>query len=318
MNILVLDDYQRGISDLPSFGKLRDHQVTVLDRPLDQVANVDDLLASTEAVILLRERSRVDAALLARMPRLRYISQTGKVGKHVDVDACSKRGVLIAEGAGTAYAAAELAFLLTMSAMRNLVQEIDGMKAGRFGISLGRTLKGRTLGILGYGKVGVLMARFASAFGMTVVVHGSDASMARATVDGHGGIADRARFFATCDAVSIHLRLAPATRGSVREDDLMHMKPDAVLVNTARAEIVDQRGLENALRAGRPRVAAVDVYMQEPPSPVSDPIIALPNVIATPHIGYLDVDSFEIMMASAIDNLLAVVAGDRASVVGNA
>ncbi|MES2536508.1 MAG: D-2-hydroxyacid dehydrogenase family protein [Pseudomonadota bacterium] len=315
MKILILDDFQQGIPSLPSFGRLAGHEVTVLDRPLEQVSDAAAILAHAEGLIPMRERSRIDETLLARMPALRCISQTGKAGKHIDLQACSRRGILVAEGAGTSYATAELAFLLMMSALRNLVQEIDGMKAGRFGISLGRTLKGRTLGIIGYGNVGRQLAKFASAFGMTVMVYGSEAAVGRADADGYRGVPDRELFFASCDAISVHLRLTPETRAYVREADLLRMKPGSVLINTARVEVVDPAGLLNALRQGRPAQAAVDVYAQEPPTAASDPLIAMKNVIATPHIGFLDVDSFDLMVGAAIDNLLAVAAGDVGAVL---
>lgn len=315
MNVLILDDYQEGIRELPSFGRLSAHAVTVFTQPVASMPEANAVLAETEVLVLIRERSSIDEKMLRRMPKLRHIAQTGKVGKHVDLEACRQRGVSISEGSGTAYAAAELAFLLMMSALRRQPQEIAGMKAGRFGTRLGRTLKGRRLGIIGYGKAGTLLARFASAFEMDIVVHGSEASMQRAVNAGYGAQPDRAAFFASCDVISVQLRLTPETRGHVTEADLMAMKPDAVLVNTARAELVEQAGLANALSRGRPGQYVADVFVAEPPSLQSDPVLALEQVTATPHIGYLDIDSFDLMLGSAIDNLLAFAQGEPRNLV---
>ncbi len=309
MNILILDDYQEGIPSLPSMEKLKGHQVTVFTRPISQEPQAAEVLAEAEGLVLLRERSRVDEALLARMPNLRHIAQTGKAGKHLDLEACRERGITVSEGVGTAYAAAELAFLLVMSALRRLPQEIAGLKAGKFGIRFGRTLQGRTLGIIGFGKAGSWLAKFACAFDMRIVVHGTEGSMQRAVAAGYSAEPDRVKFFSGCDAISVQLRLTAETRDYVQEKDLLLMKTDAVLVNTARAELVEQAGLARALAKGFPGQYAADVFMQEPPTTGSDPVLGMPQVIATPHIGYLDVDSFEIMMASALDNLLAFAAG---------
>ncbi|MES2414950.1 MAG: D-2-hydroxyacid dehydrogenase family protein [Pseudomonadota bacterium] len=309
MNVLILDDYQHGILALPCMARLAGHQVTVFDRPIAEMPGAGAVLAAADAVIPMRERTRLDEAVLAQMPRLKHIAQTGKAGKHIDLQACKRRGITVSEGAGTAYAAAELAFLLVMAGLRNLVQEVAGLKDGHFGISFGRTLRGRTLGIVGYGKAGTLVARFASGFGMQVLVYGSEASMARATADGFTAVPDRTAFFTACDAVSLHLRLTPETRGFIGEADLQQMKKDSLLVNTARAEIINQPALLRALERNRPGLYAADVFMQEPPTLQSDPVIALKNVLATPHIGYLDVDSFDLMVGSSIDNLLAFDAG---------
>ncbi len=305
MNILILDDYQKGIPSLESFGLLAGHSVTVLDKPIDSSKAHSTALANAEALIPLRERTQIDNALLARMPLLRCISQTGKIGRHIDTTACEARGIALLNGAGTSYATAELAFLMMMAAMRNLVPEVDAMKAGKFGIALGRTLKGRRLGIVGYGNVGKQVAKFAAAFGMKISVLGREVSVKQANADGFTGTQDREQFFSSCDAVSVHLRLTPETEKQISDADLQCMKAGSVLVNTSRAEVIDQDALFKTTQRGRPQVLAVDVYMNEPPTAATDPVLTLPNVLATPHMGYLDVDSFDFMLRSAIENLLA-------------
>lgn len=309
VKVLVLDDIQQGVVSLPCMRLLDGHEVRVFTRPVAAQPDAAAAMAEAEILVLIRERTVVDDALLQRMPRLRHIAQTGKAGRHLDVAACHRRGVSVSQGSGTAYAAAELALLLVMASLRNLPQEIDAMKAGAFGVQLGRTLRGSTLGILGFGKAGALLGGFAAGFGMQVLVHGRQGSLDRARAAGHQPVEDRAGFFAQCDAVSIQLRLSPETRGFVGDADLQAMRSGAVLVNTARAELVDQDALLRALTSGPLALYATDVYMQEPPTLQSDPVLQTGRVMATPHIGYLDVGSFDLMMGSAFGNVVAFAQG---------
>ncbi|HYC87964.1 MAG TPA: D-2-hydroxyacid dehydrogenase family protein [Thermoanaerobaculia bacterium] len=276
MKVVIPDDYQDAVRHLECFGKLAGHDVTIYDH-----SRIDD---DVEALVLIRERTPVTAELLDRLPRLKLIAQTGRGTAHIDVEACSQRGIRIATGTGSPYAPAELTFALILAAMRRIPQEAASARAGRWQSGLGTTLRGRTLGIWGYGKIGTLVADFGRAFGMRVI---------------HSQANTREELLEQSDVLSLHLRLSERTRGKITADDLARMKPTSLLVNTARAELIAPGALVHALRAGRPGFAAVDVFEREPT--VDDPLFTLENVLATPHLGYVERDSYELYFGQSFD-----------------
>lgn len=313
MHIVILDDYQDAVRGLRCFASLSAHRTTVYT---DTATDLDALvarLADADAVVLIRERTAIDDALLARLPKLRLVSQTGKISNHLDLDACTRHRVPVAEGIGSPTAPAELCWALVMAASRRLPQYVAELREGRWqqsrGTGLGRTLKGRTLGIWGYGKIGRLVAGYGRAFGMDVLVWGRDASREAAAADGFRAATDRAEFFAESDVLSLHLRLNASTRECVRFDDLSLMKPDAMLVNISRAELIAPGALEAALKAGRPGFAALDVFEREPILDADHPLLSLDNVVCTPHLGYVEQASYELYFEKAFANVLAFAEG---------
>ena len=315
MRIVIPDDYQKVIRSLDCFARLAGHEVTVLHdvqpASLEQLA---ERFADAEALVLTRERTRIDAALLDRLPKLRLISQTGKVSSHLDLDACTARGIVVTEGRGSPVAPAELAWALILNARRQLVPAIDAFRQGRWQVNLGQAVAGQTLGIWGYGKIGQRLARYAQAFDMPVLVWGSEASRARAVADRHRAAVSREAFFAEADILSLNLRLSDSTRHAVTFDDLSRMKPDALLVNVSRAELIAPGALLRALDAGRPGFAAVDVHEQEPLLDPADPLLCHPRALCTPHLGYVEKNGYELYFGDAFDNLLAFFAGSPQNV----
>jgi D-3-phosphoglycerate dehydrogenase len=255
--------------------------------------------------VLIRERTAIGEELLSRLPRLKLISQTGKGTAHIDTDACKRHGVAVAVGTGSPYAPAELTWALVLAAMRRIPQETAHLRAGGWQHLLGTTVRGRTLGIFGYGKIGSLVAGYGRAFGMNVLVWGREGSQSRARKDGYAVAAEREAFFEQNDVLSLHLRLTDETQGIVTAADLARMKPSALLVNTSRAELIEHGALENALRTGRPGFAAVDVYEKEPILGAQHPLLSMENVVCTPHLGYVEKDSYELYFGQAFDNVLA-------------
>ncbi|MCB0168407.1 MAG: D-2-hydroxyacid dehydrogenase family protein [Anaerolineae bacterium] len=304
MKIVIPDDYQHAIQTLDCFQLLNSFDVQVYH---DTVTDLDELarrFAPAEALVLTRERTRITEPLLARLPNLKLISQTGKVAGHVDVAACTQRGIAITEGFGSPIATAELTWALIMAAMRGLVPAVNGMQAGRWQTNLGDGLAGKTLGIWGYGKIGRRVARYGAAFGMEVLVWGSESSRQQALADGFKAAAGKAAFFADSDVLSLHLRLNAATIGLVRYEDLAQMKPSALFVNTSRAGLVEAGALQQALTEGRPGRAALDVYEQEP---IYDPnywALTMPNVLCTPHLGYVERLGYEYYFGVAFQNVV--------------
>jgi D-3-phosphoglycerate dehydrogenase len=305
MHIVILDDYQDAVRHLDCFAMLSGHQVTITNRP---AANMDELvgwLAPAEAVVLIRERTPITAGLLERLPGLRLISQTGKGTAHIDHDACARHGVEVRTGGGEPYAPAELTWALALAAMRRLPQEMARLRAGNWQGDIGLVMRGRTLGIWGYGQIGALVAGYGRAFAMRVLVWGREGSLARAAAEGYELAASREELLAQADVLSLHVKLTAETGGLVTAADLAQMKPTAVLVNTSRAGLIVPGALYEALRAGRPGMAAVDVFDDEPIwDPSAEPLLGLPNVIATPHIGYVEKDSYELYFGQAFANVL--------------
>jgi len=316
MKIAILDDYQDAARTLDCFALLAGHDVKVFTNSTRGLGQLAIRLAPYDALVLIRERTALSAALLAKLPNLKLISQTGKVAGHIDVAAATARGIAIAEGTGSPVAPAELTWALIMAASRKIVPYATNLKDGLWQIAsihqpfngLGRVLKGRTLGIWGYGKIGKLVAGYAEAFGMTVMVWGSDASRAAAQADGRDAADSRASFFARADVLTLHLRLVDGTRGIVTADDLVHMKPDALFVNTSRAELVAEGALEESLKKGHPGTAALDVFTNEP-LPLDSVLLKMPMVLATPHLGYVEKDSYELYFEAAFRNVVNFAAG---------
>ena len=311
MNITVLDDWQDTVRTLPAFAKMAGHPVTIWN---DHTKDVDVLakrLADTEALCLIRERTPIPAALLERLDRLRIISQIG-VFPHVDLAACTKRGVIMSSltgGRDPSYATAELTWGMIIAAFRHIHEEAAALKAGRWqAYPIGMGLRGKTLGIWGYGKIGAVVAGYGRAFGMKVLAFGREASLAAARAAGDTAVT-REQMLEQSDVVSIHLRLIDATRGIVTAADLARMKPSALFVNTSRAGLVAPGALEAALRAGRPGMAAVDVFEEEPIPPAGHPLLKMDNVLALPHLGYVERDGLEHQFSAIFDQILAYAAG---------
>jgi D-3-phosphoglycerate dehydrogenase / 2-oxoglutarate reductase len=309
MKIAILDDYQDACRTLDAWKMLAGHDVTVFRDTLKEEAALAGRLKDFEGLVLIRERTRFTASLLEKLPKLKALSQTGKAGAHIDVAACKRLGIAILEGSGSPYATAELTWGLILASMRRIPQEVENLKKGGWQQTLGRGLRGRSLGIYGFGRIGSVVAGFGKAFGMKVQVFGREGSLERAKAAGFDTVAARAEFFATSDVLSLHVRLIPETHGLVTAGDLALMKPDAVLVNTSRAELVAPGVLAAALVAGRPGFAAVDVYEEEPVTGAAHPLLGLANAICTPHLGYVEKDGYELYFGAAFGNLAAFAAG---------
>ena len=289
MKITILDDYFDTLRGLECFKKLEGHEVTVWNDHLQDAGKLAVRLQETEVLVLFRERTHIRAELLERLPNLKLISQRSGY-PHIDVDACTKHGVMLCSNqhAGTpSYPAAELTWGLILASMRQIPQQLASMRAGNWQLMVGRTLSGNTLGIYGYGRIGRVVADYGKAFGMKVQVWASEDSRKRAQQDGFIVPTNKEEFFSTCDVISLHMRLHPATRGIVTAEDLSLMKPTALMVNTSRAPLIEPDALVNALRSGRPGMAAVDVYEEEPLQDTEHPLLNMENVICTPHIGYV-------------------------------
>jgi D-3-phosphoglycerate dehydrogenase len=316
MRIAVLDDYQDAVRGLDCFRLLDGHEVKVFNNSIRGLGQLAIRLAPFDVLVLIRERTAFPAALLQRLPNLKLISQTGKVSGHIDVAAATDQGIAIAEGIGSPVAPSELTWALIMAASRKIVPYANNLKEGLWQTAssnpvlngLGRSLRGRTLAIWGYGKIGQLVAGYARAFGMRVLVWGSEGSRQAAASDGFEAAVSREALFAQADVLTVHLRLSDATRGIVKAEDFARMKPDALFVNTSRAELVEEGALEQALRAGRPGYAALDVFTNEPLKPDS-PLLRIPTVLATPHLGYVEQDSYEIYFQTAFENVVRFAAG---------
>jgi D-3-phosphoglycerate dehydrogenase len=317
MKVSILDDYFDTLRGLACFDKLADHDVTVWTDHVQDVDALVDRLRDCEALVLIRERTEIRTPLLEQLPHLRLISQRS-VFPHIDVDTCTRLGVVVSSNlhAGSpSYATAELTWGLVLASMRQIPQQVTSLKAGTWQMGVGRTLLFKTLGIYGYGRIGKVVAGYGQAFGMNVVVWASEGSRAQAKADGFVVTDSKAAFFETCDVVSLHMRLVDATRGIVTADDLARMKPTALLVNTSRAGLIEPGALVSALGAGRPGMAAVDVYEEEPLVDTDDPLLALPNVVCTPHIGYVSVEEWEWQFADVFDQINAYAAGSPINVV---
>jgi D-3-phosphoglycerate dehydrogenase len=317
MRITILDDYHDTVRTLRAFEKLRGHDVTIWNDHVQEVGPLAERLKDTEALVLIRERTKIQAPLLERLPKLRLISQRS-VYPHIDIAACTRQGVIVSSGqhAGTpSWATAELTWALVLASMRQIPQQMASLKAGRWQLGVGSSVRGKVLGIYGYGRIGAAVAGYGKAFGMDVLVWAREAARAKAQGDGHRVAPNREAFFGECDVLSLHMRLVDATRGIVTPADLARMKPTALLVNTSRAGLIEPGALVAALRVGRPGMAAVDVYEQEPLRDPNDPLLQMQNVVATPHIGYVTREEYEIQFGDIFDQILAYAAGAPTNVV---
>ena len=317
MNVTILDDYHDTLRTLACFAKLADHKITIWNDHVQDINVLAERLKETEALVLIRERTKIRGPLLDRLPRLRLISQRS-VWPHIDIDACSRLGIVVssdARGDTPSYATAELTWGLILSAVRQIPQQAAALKAGRWQIGVGTTLRGKTLGLYGWGRIAHAVADYGRAFGMNVMVWAREASRERARQEGFAVAANKAALFEQSDVLSLHMRLVDATRHIVTAGDLARMKSTALLVNTSRAPLIEPGALVAALRAGRPRLAAVDVYEQEPLTDVADPLLLLPNVLATPHIGYVTREDYEFQFAEIFNQIVAYAAGTPINVV---
>ena len=317
MKVSILDDYFDTLRTLPCFHKLDGHEVRVWN---DHTQDIDELttrLRDAQVLVLIRERTQIRGPLLERLDALRLISQRS-VYPHIDIDACTRRGVIVSsdQHAGSpSYAAAELTFGLILAAMRRIPQQMFALRAGTWQIGVGDSVRGKTLGIYGYGRIGATVAGYGKAFGMNVLVWAREASLQRARSDGHAVAQSRRAFFESCDVISLHMRLVKETRGIVTLADLSRMKPTALLVNTSRAPLIESGALVEALCAGRPGMAAVDVYEEEPVRDADHPLLQMENVVCTPHIGYVTRDEYEIQFSDVFDQITAYAAGAPINVV---
>jgi D-3-phosphoglycerate dehydrogenase len=326
VNIIILDDYQDAVRKLKCATVMEQLNAKVFTNTVKGIGQLSVRLRDAEVLVLIRERTHFPKALLEKLPKLKLISQTGKVGAHVDVDTCTRMGIAVAEGAGSPVAPAELTWALIMAAMRRLPQYIGNLKHGAWqqsglkaasmppNFGLGLVLKNRTLGIWGYGKIGKLVAGYGKAFGMHVTVWGSEAARARAVQDGLAAAPSCEAFFEACDVLTLHLRLHDSTRGVVKLDALSRMKPTALLVNTSRAELIEDGALVSALNRGRPGMAAVDVFESEPILQ-GHPLLRLENAVCTPHIGYVEHDSYELYFQAAFENVVNFINGTPTNIV---
>jgi D-3-phosphoglycerate dehydrogenase len=315
VRVAILDDYQSAVATLDCFAGLAEHDVDVLSESIRDATALAERLRDVEALVLIRERTAITADLLERLPSLRLIAQTGRGIPHIDVDACTARGVLVCVGGGSPVAPAELTWALVLAAVRHLPTEVENVRKGGWQSTLGTELAGKTLGILGYGTIGALVARYGRAFDMDVLAYGRAGSVARAEADGVRVAASRDELLATSDVLSLHVKLAAETRGLVTAADLGLMKPTSLLVNTARAGLIETGALAAGVAAGRPGMAAVDVFDEEPVSPGAEPLLGLENVIATPHIGYVTRESYELYFGQAIAQVNAFASGEAVEAV---
>jgi len=311
MKIAILDDYQDCVRHLECFNLLTGHDVKVFTNGARGIGQLAIRLADFDALVLIRERSRIPAQLLNKLPKLKVISQTGKASGHIDIAAATQRGITILEGASDATAPAELTWALIMAASRRIPQYAANLQSGTWQTvsmnparnQLGTILKGKTLGIWGYGKIGRLIASYGKAFGMNVVIWGGELSRARAIENGYEAAQSKEAFFAAADVISMHLRLTDQTKEIVTQDDFACMKPTSIFVNTSRAGLVTPGALEISLQNGRPGYAALDVFETEP-LPIASPFLKMENVLATPHLGYVEKNSYELYFGSAFQNLI--------------
>jgi D-3-phosphoglycerate dehydrogenase len=317
MKISILDDYHDTVRTLSCFGKLAGHDVTIFN---DHVQDTDALaarLADAEALVLIRERTQIRAPLLDRLPKLKLISQRS-VYPHIDIEACTRLGIVVSSSQhpGTpSYATAEMTWGLIIAAMRQIPQQMVSLKAGGWQIGVGRTLRGKTLGIYGYGRIGSVVAGYGRAFGMNVLVWARPVTREQARADGYAAAASKEEFFAACDVITLHMRLVDATRHIVKAADLARMKPTALLVNTSRAPLIEPGALAEALKRGRPGMAAVDVYEHEPMRDTAHPLLNMPNVVCTPHLGYVTRDEYEVQFVDIFDQILSYATGNPINVV---
>jgi len=317
MKVAILDDYHDTIRTLGAFKKLAGHEVTVWNDHQQDTERLTERLKDTEALVLIRERTKIRAPLLEKLPKLKLISQRS-VYPHIDIEACTKQGVLVCSNmhAGTpSYSTSEMTWALILAAAREVPQNVAAMKAGKWQVGVGSTLRGKYLGLFGYGRIAGEVAKIGAAMGMKILVWAREQSREKARGDKYEVAASKEDFFARADVLSLHMRLVDATRNIVTAADLARMKPTAIFVNTSRAPLVEHGALEAALKAGRPGKAAVDVYEEEPVLGGKHPLLAMDNVVCTPHLGYVTRDEFEVQFSDIFDQINAFVAGKPINMV---
>ena len=317
MKVSILDDYHDTLRTLACFRKLQGHDVKIWNDHVQDVDALADRLRDTEALVLIRERTQIRAPLLERLDKLRLISQRS-VYPHIDIEACTRLGIIVSSNlhAGSpSYATAELTWGLIIAALRQIPQQMASLKAGTWQTGVGSTLRGKTLGIFGYGRIGAVVAGYGRAFGMKVLAWARPESLERAKNDGYEVAPSKEAFFSTCDVISLHMRLVDATRGIVTAADLARMKSTALIVNTSRAPLIAPGALVAALKAGHPGMAAVDVYEHEPIRNGDHPLLAMDNAVCTPHIGYVTRDEYDVQFSDIFDQILAYAAGTPTNVV---
>ncbi|KAF2339838.1 D-2-hydroxyacid dehydrogenase family protein [Flavobacterium tistrianum] len=304
MKITILDDYQNAVEKLESFKILKGLGVTILNYTEKNTSKLADLLQDSEILVLIRERTEITDELLSKLPKLKLISQTGKKSNHLDINACTKHKVAVAEGIGSPVAPSELTWALILNTIRQIPQAIQGMQDGKWQVNIGSTIRGKKIGIWGYGKIGQQIAKYAQVFGANVLVWGSESSRNQAVLDGFEKAESKEQFFSTSDIITLHLRLNESTFGIVKETDLSLMKSDAILINTARAELIEEGALLKSLKNGRPGFAGLDVYQEEPIYDTNYELLKMPNVVCTPHIGYVEKNSYELYFEKAFENVI--------------
>ena len=326
MNIVILDDYQDAVRKLHCSAKLEAYPAKVYTNTVKGIGQLSIRLKDADVIVLIRERTHITRSLIEKLPRLKLIAQTGHAGAHIDVQACTERGIAVAEGVGSPIAPAELTWALILAAMRRLPHYIgnlkhgawqqSGLKAGSMptNFGLGNVLRGKTLGIWGYGRIGQLIAGYGKAFGMQVLVWGSEASREKAAQDGYTAATDRQAFFSESDVLTLHLRLNDSTRNLVTAADLACMKSTSLLINTSRAELIETDALIGGLNRGRPGMAAIDVFETEPILQ-GHALLRLENCICTPHIGYVEQDSYEMYFGAAFDNVVNFIRGTPSNII---
>lgn len=326
MNIVILDDYQDAVRKLECASKLEAHQAKVYTNTVKGMGQLAVRLKDADVIVLIRERTHITRQLIDKLPKLKLIAQAGHAGGHIDIQACTERGVAVTEGMNSPIAPAEFTWSLIMAAMRRLPQYIGNLKHGAWqqaglkvgsmpaNFGLGNVLHGKALGIWGYGGIGQLVAGYGKAFGMKVIVHGSESSMRKASEDGYIAAHSREAFFEECDVVSLHLKLGESNRNLVSATDLARMKPTALLVNTAHPELIETDALIGALNRGRPGMAAVDVFDTEPILQ-GHALLRLENCICTPHIGYVELSNYEAYFSAAFDNVVNFIKGTPTNII---
>ncbi len=318
MKIAVIDDYQNAFKTLKCFPKLSGHELVIYTDPETNLEKIADRLKDADAVVLTQQRTYFPRTLIEKLPKLKLIGQTGRAATHIDLEACTEKGIVVsAGGSGNSNATAELTWGLILSALRNLPFEVNRLQEGQWQSTLGLGINGKTLGIYAYGKIGSIVAGVGKAFGARVVCWGREGSTGRARAAGFEVARSRDDFFADADILSLHLPLNKDTRGLVTRGDLARMKPTALLVNASRSGLIEKGALEEALKGGRPGKAAVDVYDQEPVLGANHPLLKMPNVTCTPHLGYVTRESYEEYYAVVVDDILAFAAGRPSHVLNS-
>lgn len=326
MNIVILDDYQDAVRKLNCAKKLEQYPAKVYTNTVKGVGQLSVRLRDADVLVLIRERTPISRQLVEKLPKLKLIAQTGRIGPHIDIQACTEKGIAVAEGVSSPIAPAELTWALVMTAMRRLPQYVASLKHGAWqqsglksggmpdNFGLGVALRGKTLGIWSYGRIGQIVAGYGRAFGMRVLIWGSDATRAKAAADGFEVAESRKALFQTSDVLSLHLKLSESTRSCITLEDLSLMKPTALLVNTSRSEIMEPEALLTGLNRGRPGMAAIDVFESEPILQ-GHALLRLENCVCTPHIGYVEQDNYEMLFSAAFDNVVNFIRGTPSNIV---